>query len=313
MALVQYDSEEEQEGEEREEDQGEAIQEITTSPKKFQSGAVPRKSNLLTLPRLEEERDSPTVTQGSLRQSNVHGQARSSEVASLSESLPAPKNKFLLQQKAASGKTTDGETTKATLKIVKHDSVKPAEQCSPTQRLRQRNLFSIKTDSDSRASQSGFTSTDVAYEPVFDHDTQAIPTSRSSKQVRSTDGLEDQSQPSFIHPSDQYKYNPDLVYASDVNASTSFTAQAKPPKRRKTQDIPLVMQDIDADERYMDNLRYMQSDERKEEHAPVRFVGTGKHQLSSLLNSAMAQKDSLESSFATQKRSMRDSKAKYGR
>lgn len=91
-------------------------------------------------------------------------------------------------------------------------------------------------------------------------------------------------------------------------------AQAEPKKSRKRprewQDITIT-HEIDADQRYLDNIQYKEN--VQEEAGPIRFIGGGKHQLSSLLSAAMSQKESLESNFAKQKKNLRESKAKYGR
>ncbi|CCG80690.1 protein of unknown function [Taphrina deformans PYCC 5710] len=116
------------------------------------------------------------------------------------------------------------------------------------------------------------------------------------------------------HPSESYRYDPAIDYEALYTAQgTAQTDQAPAGrKRRRGQEAPLVMQEYDAAQQYAQNEAYIASGAGNEA-APVRFVGTGKHQLSSLLSLAHSQKDALEESFASQKRAMREGKNKYGR
>ena len=105
------------------------------------------------------------------------------------------------------------------------------------------------------------------------------------------------------HASDAYRYDPETEYAILPMEKESRK------RRRRDQGIDGPMQEYNVAEQYELNA----ANAGLEDAAPVRFVGAGKHQLSSLLSLAHSQKDALEESFADQKRAMREGKNKYGR
>lgn len=149
------------------------------------------------------------------------------------------------------------------------------------------------------------------------------------------------------HPSDAYRFDPDdadksTVAAHDADGHSDDERPTRPKeedRRRRRRDVeeslrrgegrggsevagggggggglPFVMQEYDAARQYALNAAYIASGEGIESSGgPVRFVGSGKHQLSTLLHQANSQKEALEESFALQKRAMREAKSKYGR
>ncbi|KAK9461051.1 mitotic checkpoint regulator, MAD2B-interacting-domain-containing protein [Lipomyces oligophaga] len=74
---------------------------------------------------------------------------------------------------------------------------------------------------------------------------------------------------------------------------------------------PIKIVDYSVDDQYTSNKAYIDSGVGSTSQ-PVRAISSGKHQLRSLINSAVQQQESLEESFATGRRNKKASGAKYG-
>jgi len=100
---------------------------------------------------------------------------------------------------------------------------------------------------------------------------------------------------------------PQTISTSELD---SFAAHILEGRHRKSRTINIV--DYNAGEVYAQNAIDKASGVLTEQVAPVRAIGTGRHQLTQLLNNVQDQKESLEESFAKNRRIKKESGAKYG-
>jgi len=70
--------------------------------------------------------------------------------------------------------------------------------------------------------------------------------------------------------------------------------------------------DYNAADIYAQNAADKASGLLQEQVQPVRAIGSGRHQLTQLLNNVQQQKESLEEQFAAGRRVKKESAAKYG-
>ncbi|KAK9323769.1 mitotic checkpoint regulator, MAD2B-interacting-domain-containing protein [Lipomyces orientalis] len=97
--------------------------------------------------------------------------------------------------------------------------------------------------------------------------------------------------------------------AKEVGLSDS-TLQILEGRHRRT-DRPIRVVDYNVDDQYEYNQSIIASGAAQSVQ-PVRSIGSGKHQLRGLINSATQQRESLEEAFASGRRNKRESGAKYG-
>jgi hypothetical protein len=112
-------------------------------------------------------------------------------------------------------------------------------------------------------------------------------------------------EPSFV---------PDTTAALPKHMSTAdldtFAAHILEGRHRKNRTIEIM--DYDAGEVYAQNAADKAAGVLQEQIAPVRAIGSGRHQLSQLLNNVQDQRESLEEAFAKGRRVKKESGAKYG-
>lgn len=181
-------------------------------------------------------------------------------------------------------------------------SSKSKSGVAATTTQQQQSLFSISTELGDRKVESG-SSGGSEYQPLLATESRPKSVTRLDMPVAPA-----------VHPSEAYLYDSESTYTptSLDEPSESTIVSEKKKKRTRGEEGPVMMQEYNVEAQYAQNLAYIESGAGVEA-APVRFVGGGKHQLSSLLNLAQSQKDTMESSFANQKKAMREGKAKYGR
>ena len=113
------------------------------------------------------------------------------------------------------------------------------------------------------------------------------------------------SEPEFI---------PDTTAPPPATLSTAdldtFAAHILEGRHRKNRTIEVV--DYNAGEMYAQNAADKASGVLQEQIAPVRAIGSGRHQLTQLLNNVQDQRESLEEAFAKGRRVKKESAAKYG-
>ena len=90
----------------------------------------------------------------------------------------------------------------------------------------------------------------------------------------------------------------------------SFAAHILEGRHRKNRTIKIM--DFNAGEVYAQNAADKASGALAEQVAPVRSIGSGRHQLSQLLNNVQDQRESLEEAFARGRQAKKESGAKYG-
>jgi hypothetical protein len=131
-------------------------------------------------------------------------------------------------------------------------------------------------------------------------------------------------QPLIAHPIPEPAYEDDYVeepsFVPDTTAplpkhmSTAdldtFAAHILEGRHRKNRTIEIM--DYDAGEVYAQNAADKAAGVLQEQIAPVRAIGSGRHQLSQLLNNVQDQRESLEEAFAKGRRVKKESGAKYG-
>ncbi|KAK9236167.1 mitotic checkpoint regulator, MAD2B-interacting-domain-containing protein [Lipomyces kononenkoae] len=81
--------------------------------------------------------------------------------------------------------------------------------------------------------------------------------------------------------------------------------------RHRKKDQPIRIVNYSVDEQYSYNKSLIASGAAQTVQ-PVRTIGSGKHQLRGLINSATQQREGLEEAFASGRRNKRESGAKYG-
>ncbi|KAK9431404.1 mitotic checkpoint regulator, MAD2B-interacting-domain-containing protein [Lipomyces doorenjongii] len=97
--------------------------------------------------------------------------------------------------------------------------------------------------------------------------------------------------------------------AQEIGLSDS-NLQILEGRHRKT-DQPIRIVDYSVDEQYNYNQSLIASGAAQTVQ-PLRSIGSGKHQLRGLINSATQQREGLEEAFASGRRNKRESGAKYG-
>jgi hypothetical protein len=100
---------------------------------------------------------------------------------------------------------------------------------------------------------------------------------------------------------------PTTISTSELD---SFAAHILEGRHRKNRTINIV--EYNAGEVYAQNAADLATGRLREDVAPVRAIGTGRHQLSQLLNNVQDQRESLEEQFAKNRRIKKESGAKYG-
>lgn len=98
-----------------------------------------------------------------------------------------------------------------------------------------------------------------------------------------------------------------ILSTSDLD---TFAAHILEGRHRKNRTIEIV--DYNAAEMYAQNAADKASGVLQEQVAPVRAIGSGRHQLTQLLNNVQDQRESLEEAFAKGRRIKKESGAKYG-
>jgi len=100
---------------------------------------------------------------------------------------------------------------------------------------------------------------------------------------------------------------PSTLSTADLD---TFAAHILEGRHRKNRTIEIV--DFNAAEMYAQNAADKASGILQDQVAPVRAIGTGRHQLTQLLNNVQDQRESLEEAFAKGRRVKKESAAKYG-
>lgn len=349
MGLVDYDS-----------DSDSSAQEETPAapqpPKKSLFAALPPpKHREATRKRTILEVQPVAATIAAEASNNVAGETErssikrkfTSESQGLSALLPAPKKssfKPVSKSELPNEKAADKSNGESIMAVpddqvelsgdklsFKPKSIKPANRGQfSSAKPEKQSLFSIPDVSRSSI-QKNHVQESVTYQPMLASESRPAPEhviaatdhDRFDRKDEDEEETEEAEELSFVHPSDQFIYDPNKDYsltAEDPSTANSLrpheTSQDSSRRRDRRGDQigpQAIMQEYDVNQQYLINQSLLESGETGAESAPVRFVGTGKHQLGTLLNLAHSQRDSLEESFATQRRAMRDAKAKYGR
>jgi hypothetical protein len=107
---------------------------------------------------------------------------------------------------------------------------------------------------------------------------------------------------------------PDTTTPPPTHISTAdldqFAAHILEGRHRKHRMVEIM--DYNAGDVYAQNVADKASGILQDQVQPVRAIGSGRHQLTQLLNNVQQQKDSLEEQFAEGRRVKKESGAKYG-
>ncbi|KTW27901.1 uncharacterized protein T551_02868 [Pneumocystis jirovecii RU7] len=82
--------------------------------------------------------------------------------------------------------------------------------------------------------------------------------------------------------------------------------------KRRTEQGPINFLEVNAEEEYNTNEMMKKQGLLVEAPQPIRSIGAGRHQITTLLNSAISQREVFEESFAANKEIKRQSGKKYG-
>lgn len=114
----------------------------------------------------------------------------------------------------------------------------------------------------------------------------------------------------FIEPNDSVPDTASTPSTMSTVELDAFAAHILEGRHRKNRTIQIV--DYNAAEIYAKNAADKASGLLQENVAPVRAIGTGRHQIHQLLNNVQDQKEALEEAFAEGRRVRKESAAKYG-
>ena len=173
---------------------------------------------------------------------------------------------------------------------------KPAEETSTSATV---SLFPLGPELQSKSPNSEATTIPSTYEPLI-----AQPITQTEDLVE-----EDEQVDSFVADTTA---RPSATSSSTLSTADldSFAAHILEGRHRKNRTIQIM--DYNAAEVYAQNAADKASGALQEQVAPVRAIGTGRHQLTQLLNNVQDQKESLEEQFAKHRRIKKESAAKYG-
>ena len=161
------------------------------------------------------------------------------------------------------------------------------------------SLFPLGPDLISRQSPSSTSTTPSTYEPLI-----AKPLAQDPFPLT---GDNPDNQTSHDEPP---KFIPDATATMSTADLDSFAAHILEGRHRKNRTIKIM--DFNAGEMYAQNAADKASGVLADQVAPVRAIGTGRHQLTQLLNNVQDQRESLEEAFARNRQVKKESGAKYG-
>lgn len=133
--------------------------------------------------------------------------------------------------------------------------------------------------------------------------------------------LSEKNQP-IVHCSEIYRVDND----QDFSDYTYLLPQEEKEVLRKEKDIesiriygkrrsgqgPINFLEVDAEQEYNTNEMMKRQGLLVEAPQPIRAIGSGRHQITTLLNSAISQRERFEEAFAANKETKRQSGKKYG-
>ena len=99
--------------------------------------------------------------------------------------------------------------------------------------------------------------------------------------------------------------------ASDLNLSEADRRQLFGRRKDQTSGSAINVVNFNTDQEYAAN-EVLRANGEQVQHNPVRAIAPGKHSLKQLVSAAVSQKDALEESFATGRRSKKEAGSKYG-
>ena len=112
---------------------------------------------------------------------------------------------------------------------------------------------------------------------------------------------------SFVPDTTAPSNGPKTMSTGDLD---QFAAHILEGRHRKNRTIEVV--EYNAAEMYVQNAADKASGLLREQIAPVRAIGTGRHQITQLLNNVQDQRESLEEAFAQGRKIKKEAAAKYG-
>ncbi|EMR11761.1 hypothetical protein PNEG_00193 [Pneumocystis murina B123] len=273
------------------------------------------KENILKLPKIDKEYELEDTKKSLFLNNDVMG-----EHVSLSSLLPAPKNDL----KMARSSRNNG-TKKLNIKIEnKHNSV------IKNTISKDGNMKNDSTQSDIPLFSLDIEKSNVnEYEQTMLNSSSYIPMLVKKQTLldkKRNDSIEDvklsEKKQQNVHCSEIYRVDKDI----DVSEYTYSLTEEKNQISRKEKDVesmriygkrrseqgPVKFLEVNAEEEYNTNEIMKRKGILVEAPQPIRAIGAGRHQITTLLNSAISQREVFEETFAANKESKRQSGKKYG-
>lgn len=272
------------------------------------------KENILKLPKIDKEYELEETNRSSLNNNSTD------EHVSLSSLLPAPKNDLRMIRSSRNNRARK-------LNIIienKHDPM-----------IENTNSKDENMKNDSVQSNVPLFSLDIEKSDVNEYEQPILNSSSYTPMLvkkkdrldkKHNDIIEDikssEKKQKNVHCSEIYRVNNDI----DVSEYTYPLTEEKNNIPRKEKDIesmriygkrrleqgPVKFLEVNAEEEYNINEIMKRKGILVEAPQPIRAIGAGRHQITTLLNSAISQRELFEETFAANKESKRQSGKKYG-
>ena len=199
---------------------------------------------------------------------------------------------------ATAGSASTGFVPRSTMAKKGKGSTKSIPSTKPPAAI---DLFSLAAEPPSSKSPVPITNPST-YQPLI---TQSLPTDPLPYQTP-----QDPEDPTESFIPDTASAATSGISSIETSSLSSFAAHILEGRHRKNRTIQVT--DYNAGEVYAQNAMDKLTGALQEQVAPVRAIGSGRHQLSQLLNNVQDQRESLEEAFAKGRRVKKESGAKYG-
>ncbi|KTW29238.1 hypothetical protein T552_01193 [Pneumocystis carinii B80] len=273
------------------------------------------KENILKLPKIDKEYElEDTRESSSLNKNAVEGHV------SLSSLLPAPKNDLKMARLSR-----NNGTRKLNIKIEnKHDST-----------IKNTNSKNENMKNDYVQSNVSLFSLDIEKSNINEYEqTMSNSSSYTPMLVRKQDHLNkkrnvnienvklSEKKQQNVHCSEIYRVDKDIDVSEYnyplIEEETQISRKEKDVEsmriygKRRSEQGPVKFLEVNAEEEYNANEIMKRKGILVEAPQPIRAIGAGRHQITTLLNSAISQREVFEEAFAANKETKRQSGKKYG-
>ncbi|KAG5439907.1 hypothetical protein PCANB_000189 [Pneumocystis canis] len=270
------------------------------------------KENIRKLPRIdkkyEDDEDEKTVSLENTMNNNNVG---------LSSLLPPPKNNFKM-----TNLSKKNEIKKSDIKYsdISHSAIKNINKelvdVKKEKKLQKVSFFSLNIEKPDLNEFEQTKSDSSSYVPMFvkkaDHST--FKYDEHDYNVKS-----DEKNIQNVHCSEIYRVDENydfLEYTYPLSEEKKESFHKKKDMRiygkRRSEQGPINFLEVDGEKEYNTNEIMREKGLLVEAPQPIRSIGAGRHQITTLLNSAISQREVFEESFAANRETKRQSGKKYG-